>query len=203
VFAVGDNVVSARTHPPLPPEPWLVKDPAVERPFSADQVPLISDFARNALANRYAPGRTHKAVALAPSGQIGYYLNQDSVPEAARRSLEFCGLTAGVPCAVVITDNVFAIAVPTGMQAVGFFQPAAERAIAPGEREDVARRLADNRGGWNAVAVGIRGHAGLSLKATGEREAVTQALAECGTRDQECRVIAIGMFSVEAKVAVR
>jgi len=32
---------------------------------------------------------------------------------------------------------------------------------------------------------------------------VKQALTECGARDQECRVIAIGMFSVEAKAAVR
>ena len=203
VFAVGDNVISARTHPPLPPEPWLVKDPAVEQPFAAEHVPLVSEFARNALAQRYAPGGTHKAVALAPTGQIGYYLNQESVAEAGRRSLEFCGLTAGVPCAVVITDNVFAVAVPTSMKAIGFFRPVAERAIAPGERDDVARRLAANSGGWNAVAVGIRGHAGLSLKATGESEAVSQALTECGARDQECRVIAIGMFSVEAKVAVR
>jgi len=34
----------------------------------------------------------------------------------------------------------FVVAVPTSMKVVGFFKPAAERAIAPGEREDVARR---------------------------------------------------------------
>ena len=187
----------------MPPEPWLVKNPAVERPFSADDVPLIANNARNSIAQRYVPGPTHKVLALAPTGQIGYYISQDSISEAVRRVLEFCGLSAGVPCAVIATDNVFAVAVPTSMKAVGFFRPAAERAIAPAEREDVARRLADNSSGWNAVAVGIRGLAGLSLKAAGEGESVTQALTECGRRDQECRVIAIGMFSVEAKVAVR
>lgn len=180
-----------------------MKNPAVERPFSADDVPLIANNARNSIAQRYVPGPMHKVLALAPTGQIGYYLSQDSVSEAVRRALEYCGLTAGVPCAIIATDNVFAVAVPTSMKAVGFFRPAAERAIAPAEREDVARRLADNSSGWNAVAVGIRGLVGLSLKAASESESVAQALTECGTRDQECRVIAIGMFSVEAKVAVR
>jgi hypothetical protein len=63
----------------------------------------------------------------------------------------------------------------------------------------VARRLKDNTGGWSAVAVGIRGYAGLALKADSEKESIASALADCGARDRECRVIAIGMFSVEAK----
>jgi hypothetical protein len=199
VFAIGDIVVSGRTHPPMPPEPWLVSNPAVERPFNADEVPLINNTARNGLAQRYAPAPTHKALALAPSGQIGYYINQASVAEASRRALEFCGLTGGIICAIVATDNVFAVAVPVSMKATGFFQPATERAITTGEREDVARRLKDNSGGWSAVAVGIRGYAGLALKAGSEKESIDAALADCGARDRECRVIAIGMFSVEAK----
>ena len=63
----------------------------------------------------------------------------------------------------------------------------------------MARRLKDNTTGWNAVAVGIRGYAGLALKAGSEKESVAAALADCGARDRECRIIAIGMFSVEAK----
>ena len=199
VFAVGDVVVSARTHPPLPPEPWLISNRVAERPFNADEAPLINSNARNSLAQRYAPAPTHKAVALAPSGQIGYFINQGSVVEASRRALEFCGLTAGISCAILATDNVFAVAVPVSMKATGFFQPGAERAITTGEREDVARRLKDNPGGWSAVAVGIRGYAGLALKAGSEKESIAAALADCGVRDRECRVIAIGMFSVEAK----
>jgi class 3 adenylate cyclase len=199
VFAVGDTVVSARTHPPLPPQPWLISNPAVERPFNADEVPLISKDARGSLVQRYIPAPIHKALALASSGQIGYFINQASVAEASRRALEFCGLRAGIPCAILATDGVFAVAVPVSMTATGFFQPAAERAITTGEREDVARRLKDNTGGWSAVAVGIRGYAGLALKADSEKEAIASALADCGARDRECRVIAIGMFSVEAK----
>jgi class 3 adenylate cyclase len=199
VFAIGDVVVSARTHPPLPPQPWLISNPAVERPFNAEQVPLINNNARNSLAQRYVPAPTHKALALASSGQIGYFINQRSVAEASRRALEYCGLTAGISCAILATDNVFAVAVPVSMKPTGFFQPATERAITTGEREDVARRLKDNTGGWSAVAVGIRGYAGLALKAGSEKESVAAALADCGARDRECRVIAIGMFSVDAK----
>ena len=199
VFAIGDTVVSALTHPPLPPQPWLISNPVVERPLNPDEMPLINKDARGSLAQRYAPAPTHKAVALAPNGQMGYYINQASVAEASRRALEFCGLRAGIPCAVVVTDNVFAVAVPTSMKPTGFFQPATERAITTGEREDVARRLKDNAGGWSAVAAGIRGYAGLALKADSEKESIAAALADCGARDRECRVIAIGMFSVETK----
>jgi hypothetical protein len=130
---------------------------------------------------------------------MGFFINQASVAEAARRALEFCGLRAGIPCAIVVTDNAFAVGVPTSMKAKGFFQPTAEPAIALSEREDVARRLRDNATGWNAVAVGIRGYAGLALKTGSEKESVEAALADCGVRDRECRIIAIGMFAVEAK----
>jgi adenylate cyclase len=199
VFAIGDTVVSARTHPPLPPQPWLTSNPTVERPFNAEEVPLINNSSRSGLTQRYGPAPTHKALALSSSGQIGFFINQASVAEASRRALEFCGLRAGIPCAILATDNVFAVAVPVSMRPVGFFQPATERAITTGEREDLGRRLKDNTGGWSAVAVGIRGYAGLALKADGEKEAIASALADCGARDRECRVIAIGMFSVEAK----
>ena len=126
VFAVGDDVVSARTHPPMPPEPWVVKNAAVERPIAAEDFPLLGNVARNNIAQRYMPAREHKVVALAPTGMFGFYVNQDSVSEATRRALEFCGLSAGVPCAIVAADNVFVVAVPATMKAVGFFHAAAE-----------------------------------------------------------------------------
>jgi adenylate cyclase len=198
LFAVGDVLVSPRTHPPMPPQPWLVSNAAVERPFAANDVPLIANNARTGIAQRYVPAPAHKALALSPSGQIGFYFNQASVAEASRRALEYCGLMGGIPCTVIATGNVFAVAVPTTMKPVGFFQPASNPAIATAEREDIARRLADNRGGWSAVAAGLRGRAGLSLRARSEAEAVAAALADCGARDSECRVIAIGMFSVAA-----
>jgi len=67
--------------------------------------------------------------------------------------------------------------------------------ISPEARDDVARQLAD-ASGWNAVAVGTAGRAGLGLKAATEQAAVNSALADCVKRDSDCHVIAIGPFSV-------
>lgn len=68
--------------------------------------------------------------------------------------------------------------------------------IAADARDDVARRLADAEGGWTAVAPGSAGRPGLGLTGTTERGAVNDALADCGRRDSNCRVIAIGPFAV-------
>jgi adenylate cyclase len=51
--------------------------------------------------------------------------------------------------------------------------------------------------GWNAVAVGSSGHPGLALKAANEQDAVNGALANCARQDSNCRVIAIGPYTVE------
>src|SRR5580704_11132198 len=40
IYAVGNTVVSARGRVPMPPEPWLVRDAAIETPFAAKDVPL-------------------------------------------------------------------------------------------------------------------------------------------------------------------
>jgi hypothetical protein len=48
--------------------------------------------------------------------------------------------------------------------------------------------------GWRGIVAGL-----LVVKAASESEAIASALADCGARDGECRVIAIGMFSVAAK----
>jgi adenylate cyclase len=46
------------------------------------------------------------------------------------------------------------------------------------------------------VAVGAQGRPGLGLKASNEQNAVNDALADCAKRDSNCRVIAIGPFTV-------
>src|SRR5262249_21784944 len=42
VYASGDVVVTKRGQPPMPPGPWLIRDPSVERPFVAADLPLVS-----------------------------------------------------------------------------------------------------------------------------------------------------------------
>lgn len=196
IYAVGDKVVYAHGKPPLPPQPWIRRDPMTERPFVSKDVPLIREQGKNRLENNYVPGRKTKSIAIGPGGQFFFNSNAESVEDSTRRLLESCGAFAGVPCMIVAVDDSFVVPIPSTLKATGFFRAAGSHVIAADARDDVARQLADATSGWNAVAVGTAGRPGLSLKAASEQAAVNGALAECVKRDSDCHVIAIGPFSV-------
>lgn len=199
IYAIGNTVVSPRGHPPVPPEPWVVRDPSIEMPFAADAVPLVNDAGRANLQRVYQFGRRFKAAAISPQGIVAIYVNQAATAEAARRALENCGARAGAACLIVALDDSLVVPVPATMKATGIFQPARSAALAPAVRDDVARRLADARNGWKAVAAGAGGLAGLMLGAASEREAADGAIRDCARQDRACRVIAIGPFTVEPR----
>ncbi len=196
MYAIGTTVVLATGRPPMPPAPWVVSNPTVERPFVPDHAPLAAAHYQAAM-KRYAGGRKPKAIAVSQRGYASFY-NQGSQDEAIRRVLEFCGSSSNIACLVVAVDDVFVVAVPTLMKPVGLFHAATEQSIAPDVRSSVASRLANATNGWNAVAVGGSGRPGLMLRAASESEAVDGALGDCGRQDRNCRVIAIGPFLVEA-----
>jgi class 3 adenylate cyclase len=197
LYGVGNTVVFAGGRPPMPPEPWFTRDPLVEKPFAADDVPLVKESGKAAIAQRYAGMHKPKVPVIGPRGGFHFY-NQESLDEAARRALEACGGSAGVPCLIVAIDDTFVVPIPATMKVVGFFRAASAPTIAPGSRDDVAHRLA-NAGGWTAVAAGADGRAGVSVKAANEQAAIDGALADCGKQDRSCRVVAIGPFAVEPK----
>jgi hypothetical protein len=199
LYAFGNTVVYERGHPPMPPTPWIARDPSIERPLVAGEIPLLREQGKTRIEKAYLPGHKPKALAVASAGGYGFYLNQESVDEAARRALEFCGGSAGVPCLIVAVDDEFVVPIPATNKPVGLFRPATSAAVAPGLREDLAQRLANSPGGWSAVAVGDVAKVGLGLKATSEQEAINGALADCAKQDRSCRVIAIGPFAVEPK----
>jgi hypothetical protein len=114
-----------------------------------------------------------------------------------RRSLEVCGNGAGSPCIVLALDDSFVVAVPKTMKPVGFFRPATSLFVAANERELLARRHAGAPKGWSAVAASANGKTGATFGADSEEAAVKAALADCAKVDRECRIIAIGPFSVE------
>jgi adenylate cyclase len=120
----------------------------------------------------------------------------DTVEEAARRSLESCGAIAGVPCMIVALNDTFIVPVPTTMRVTGFFKAADTSLVAPEARDDAARKLADAAGGWSAIAVGAARRPGLGLKQASEQAAVNEALSDCAKRDSDCRVVAVGPFTV-------
>ncbi|ABQ32696.1 adenylate/guanylate cyclase domain-containing protein [Bradyrhizobium sp. BTAi1] len=197
LYAVGDSVVFPHSKPPLPPLPWVRHDPTTERAFSAAEMPLVNDSGRARLEANYAPGRRSKAIALGPKGHFVFSVGADLVEDAVRRNLESCGAQAGTPCMIVALDDAFVVPVPTVLKATGFFHATSAPAIAADSRDEVVRRLAASPSGWNAVAVGTAGHPGFGLNGDREETAIGGALADCSTQDSDCRVIAIGPFTVE------
>jgi class 3 adenylate cyclase len=198
LYAVGNTVVYAHGRPPMPPGPWVIRDPSIERPLVVSEIPLLREPAKATVERNYLPAHAPKALALGALGGFFYLFGQESADEAARRVLELCGNNSGVPCLVVAVDDDFVVPVPTAMKATGFFHAASADAISPSLREDVARRLG-NAGGWSAIAAGTAGKAGIAVKAPDERAAIDGALADCARQDSSCRVIAIGPFAVEPK----
>jgi adenylate cyclase len=196
IYAVGDTVIYERGRPPMPPQPWVTHDPLVERPFALGELPIVSEQSKQ--RSGYPEARKSKAWAIAPGGSSIAQYGQATQEEAVRRSLENCGLYAGVPCLVVAVDDMFVVPIPSTMKVSGFFSTKRDD-IVPELRDAVAQRLGAATGGWSAVALGTSGHPGLATKTANEQDAITGALAECAKRDRNCHVIAIGPFAVEPK----
>jgi Caspase domain len=197
IYAVGNTVVWTRGRPPMPPEPWFVRDRTIERPVVGKDVPIVNEAMREQIQKDYVAFRGRKALAISPRGYTIYYYG--SGEDVVRRSLEYCGSNAGVACMIVAVDDAFVVPVPATMKIVGFFRGGNHPAIAADQRSAVAQRFDRAAGGWSAVAVGEGGHPGVALKAASEQDAVSLALADCNRQDKSCRVIALGPFAVEAK----
>jgi hypothetical protein len=199
VYAAGNVVVTKRGQPPMPPAPWLIRDPSVERPFVPADLPLVSAAAKEEATKRYAAMRKSKVYVVGPTGGRMYFSAQPSPEEAMRRALERCGYEAGVPCMVVAVDDSFVVPIPVTAKVVGFFRPTALTVLPSSLRDDIARRLGNATSGWNAVAVGAGGRVGLKLGAPSEREAIEASLQACRTQDRDCRVAVLGPFLVDGE----
>src|SRR6202012_2207054 len=170
IYAIGNTVVYARGRPPVP-SPLFKNDPSIVKPVVAGLVPLVPEQGRANIEKVYVPAREAKALAIGPRGGFFFDVNQDNSDEAIRRSLESCGSNAGVPCLLLAINGNFVVPIPETMKVTGFFQPAAAAAIVPEQRPDIARRLATGTG-WTAVAAGSGTHAGVTVGAAREQDAV-------------------------------
>ena len=160
LYAVGNAVVYPHGRPPVPPSPWIRRDPSTERAFAASEVPIVREPGKARIEHIYLPGRKSKTLAIGPGGAFFFNLGADSIEESARRVLETCGAVIGVACMIVAADDVFVVPVPTTLKAIGFFRADRNTSIAADARDGVARSLADAPGGWSAVAVGASGRPG-------------------------------------------
>ncbi|MGX1318483.1 hypothetical protein AB7M17_001936 [Bradyrhizobium sp. USDA 377] len=188
LYAVGSNVVYAHGKPPMPPAPYFRHDAMTERVFASKDFPIVREPQKVRLENMFVPAAKSRSVALGAGGQYFMVLGASSTEDAARRSLESCGAIAGVACMIVAVDDNFVVPIPTLLRITGFFHAASNPSIVADARDEAM--------GWNAVAVGTAGRPGLGLKAADEQTAVNTALADCGKRDSDCHVIAIGPFTV-------
>jgi len=195
LYAVGNTVVFTGGSPPMPSAPWVMRNPAIETPYAAENLPLLNDAQRAGWGKAYARITQTKVIAMSPRGlAFDYYGGTEE--ENIRRSLETCGHAAGVPCKIIAIDNIFVVPIPTTMKVAGFFNASTSSEVAPEMRGALVERFANAANAWNAVAVGVTGMPGTALNASDEKNAVAQALEHCSTRDRECRVIALGPFEV-------
>ena len=184
LYAVGNAVVYAHGRPPMPPTPWFTRDPSIEVPVVIGDIPLLPESSKAALEKYYPRGRKPKTLAISSSGSYAYNTNQENVDEAVRRALEACGYHGGLPCRIIAVDDSFVVPIPTTMKVVGLFQPASANPVAPELRDDLAYRIGNAPGGWNAVAAGAAGRVGLMLRAASEQEAIDGSLADCAKQDR-------------------
>jgi class 3 adenylate cyclase len=196
IYPVGNALVYPHGRPPMPPLPWIRRDPSTERPFVAKDVPIVRDPGKARLESVYPPAHKSKSLAIGPGGAFFFNIGSETAEESSRRILETCGAVVGVPCMIVAADDDFVVPVPTTLRAIGFFRADRHPSIASDARDVVARKLADASSGWSAVAVGAAGRPGLALKARNEQDALNESLGNCAKHDSDCHVIAIGPFAV-------
>jgi hypothetical protein len=149
IYAVGNALVYPHGRPPMPPLPWIRRDPSTERPFVAKNVPILRDPGKARLESAYSASHKSKSVAIGPGGAFFFNVGLETVEESTRRILETCGAVVGVPCMIVAADDDFVVPVPTTLRAIGFFRADRHPSIASGARDDVARKLADASSGWS------------------------------------------------------
>src|SRR3984957_2581733 len=196
LFASGAVVVTQRTNIAMPPMPWI--NASVQRPFAAAELPMASQEIKDSAERRYGHSPRSKALVISPNGHL-FLTSAESGPEdAMRRTLERCGYVSKAACLVVVLDDTFVTAVPTLAKAMGFYRQDALFALQVDVRAEVARRLATSNEGWQAVALGATGHAGIEVGALSERSAVDGAMESCAMYDHDCHIAVIGPFLVEA-----
>ena len=198
LYASGNAVVTRRSRPPMPPEPWVARNPSVERPFVGAQIPMAAKSAQEQAAKGYPPTARSKAFIISPTGLWWFTAGQASPDEAVRRGLERCGYTTGVACMAIAVDDTFVVPIPTLAKVVGFYRPEALFGVQAGPRDEIARRLAGAASGWNAVAVGADGNVGIVVGAGSEQDALEGARADCAKHDRNCRIAVLGPFLVGA-----
>jgi adenylate cyclase len=170
-------------------------DPLIERPFDIRALPIVPLDVHASLRAALSAASGRKALAVSGNGTFAVGSSPDSADQAVRQALDTCARRGGI-CRVVAVDDKYVVPLPRTAFVRGLFDPLKADQVAPAERVELARRLGA-ASGWSAVAVGSTGRAGVGSGAANEAEAIQRALADCASRDSNCRLMAIGPFRVE------
>src|SRR5262249_54199597 len=73
LYAVGNAVPSTHGPPPMPPQPWIIRDRATERSFVLTEVPLVDDATRRTIELEFLQRDAPKALALSADGKQASY----------------------------------------------------------------------------------------------------------------------------------
>lgn len=192
IYAVGDSMVWPHPLPAMPPQPWLREVAGGGEPFDPDRLPFVRASDR-ALIESFSERPLPRALSINDDGLIGMSWGGAGRLDPVRRSLEFCGDRAGVPCLLAAVDDRFAFPFPEGVVIEGLFRPDSDVALTPPQRDQVMAVYAGPD--WRAVAVGTGG-IGATVGRASQREAVDSALAECSRAAPDCRILAINGFRV-------
>ena len=181
IFAVGDVVVSSRAHPPTAAatvggaQSDRSKGRSPRRMCRWSTRLRAQRIERNSMCRVARPRRLHcRRAEISP-----FFVNQSSIDEAVRRALEFCGINAGVPCAIIAVDNVFVVAGSDDDESCRLLSASDRAAYRRGTTRRNRATACRKRGGLERRRRRRWRQCGLSVKADTEADAISGAIADC------------------------
>lgn len=195
LYAVGNEIASAFTPPPMPLAPYLpVARPAPAIPFDPSLLLFINETSRRTILE-YGRRPAPKAVAIGRRSRVWATWEQESEADAIRRSLQACGYLSGRQCAVLAANDALVVRLPETHRILEAMTPEDIDVDGPRDRDALQRYLvADD---WRALAGSTNRRFGVATSQPNESQAVSAALADCARAGGlHCTIRAIGPFLV-------
>lgn len=78
IAAIFAADIAGYSRPPMPPTPWFIRDPSIEQPLVADDVPLVKKNGKATIAQRYGELHKPKVLVIGALGGVHFY-SQETV----------------------------------------------------------------------------------------------------------------------------
>jgi adenylate cyclase len=162
--------------------------------LTADSLPVSGDQDRERI-DAHLKLADHKAFAIKAILPLQGFSSglMHSTDEAIRIAIERCADWYQVPCLLLSVDGKLTVEVPKLRRLTGVFMLTTEPQMSAPDKQRIGEIYRQKE--WRALARGAAGWYPVA-NAASEAAAIEQALAACTTRDQGCRLYAIGNFRV-------